>query len=124
VAIDDLIESMRDEPAQGNGSAADIPAPKAETPRNAPELRLIGKLPCTLVSGNGDDKTVVGDFAGVANMDSLCAKIRAVLSLADNVVWHLAYVDNDGDEVLLPDLDADGFTEVTEFAKQLKVHTD
>jgi ankyrin repeat protein len=125
VVIDDLIESMR-EPASAaaNGSAAEIPAPKVETPRNAPELRLLGKLPCTLVSGNGDDKTVVCDFAGVANIGDLCAKIRAVLALGDNVSWHLAYVDNDGDEVLLPDLDADGFTEVTEFAKILKIHTD
>lgn len=132
VVIDDLIESMR-EPSAPTPAAAAVAtaaapaeaAPKPETPRNAPELRHIGALPCTLVGASGsDDRTVVCDFAGVTTIGELCAKVRSALALDASVAWHLAYVDNDGDEVILPDLDADGFTEVSEFAKQLKIHTD
>jgi hypothetical protein len=97
---------------------------KVETPRNAPVIRRIAKLPCTLVGASGDERTVQCDFSGVETIGDLCSKIRAAFALDEATSWHLAYVDNDGDEVILPELDADGLTEVTEFAKQLKVHTD
>jgi ankyrin repeat protein len=135
VAIDDLIESMRDTPPLAStASSATRASPelvtssegesKVETPRNAPVIRRIAKLPCTLVGASGDERTVECDFSGVETIGDLCSKIRAAFALDEATSWHLAYVDNDGDEVILPELDADGLTEVTEFAKQLKVHTD